>query len=130
MVYSDFLEQLTTLINLLNTKPVSQMTQELQNLPGKHHGEPTAFILKTLLPCEQRYTNIERELLAILWGVQKFHTYVYRQKVLVETDHKPLEAIFRKPLNECPPQLQRMLLKLTKYDLEVNECPRKQESSN
>ena len=43
----------------------------------------------------------ERELLAITWGVQKFHTYVhvYGRKVIVEADHKPLQAITRKPLN-------------------------------
>ena len=45
----------------------------------------------------------------------------------METDHKPLKAIFRKPLNECPPRLQRMLLKLTKYDLEVKYVPGKQQ---
>ena len=32
------------------------------------------------------------------------------RRIIVETDHKPLESIFRKPLNEAPPRLQRMLL--------------------
>ena len=90
-------------------------------------GKPIAFSSKTLSSCEQRYVNKERELLAILWGAQNFHTYVYGRKVLVETDHKPLEAIFRNPLNECPPRLQRMFLKLTKYDLEVKYVPGKQQ---
>ena len=45
----------------------------------------------------------------------------------METDQKPFEAIFKKPLNECPPRLQRILLKLTKYDLEVKYVPRKQQ---
>ena len=71
--------------------------------------------------------NIERELLAIVWGTQKFHTYVYGRRVIVETDHKPLESIFRKPLNDAPPRLQRMLLKLTKYDLDVRYVPGKQQ---
>ena len=66
-------------------------------------GKPTAFGSKTLTTCERRYTNIERELLAIAWGAQKFHTYVYGRRVIVETDHKPLESIFRKPLNDAPP---------------------------
>ncbi|XP_048576990.1 uncharacterized protein LOC116614069 [Nematostella vectensis] len=90
-------------------------------------GKPIAFGSKTLSSCEQRYANIERELLAILWGADKFHTYVYGRRVIVETDHKPLEAIFRKPLNECPPRLQRMLLKLTKYDLDVRYVPGKKQ---
>ena len=67
--------------------------------------KPVAFGSKTLTPCERRYANIERELLAIVWGTQKFHTYVYGRRVIVETDHKPLESIFRKPLNDAPPRL-------------------------
>ena len=53
-----------------------------------------------MTPLEKMYANIERELLAIVWGAQKFHTYAYGRSVIVETDHKPLESIFRKPLNE------------------------------
>ena len=66
-------------------------------------GKPVAFGSKTLTNCEKRYANIERELLAIVWGAQKFHTYVYGRRVIVETDHKPLESIFRKSLNDAPP---------------------------
>ena len=90
-------------------------------------GRPVAYGSKTLTSCERRYANIERELLAIVWGAQKFHTYVYGRRVFVETDHKPLESIFRKPLNDAPPRLQRMLLKLTKYDLDVRYVPGKQQ---
>ena len=90
-------------------------------------GKPVAFGSKTLTSCERRYANIERELLAIVWGAQKFHMYVYGRRVIVETDHKPLESIFRKPLNDAPPRLQRMLLKLTKYDLDVRYVPGKQQ---
>ena len=73
-------------------------------------GKPVAFSSKTLTPLEKMYANIERELLAIVWGAQKFHPYAYERRVIVETDHKPLESTFRKPLNEAPPRLQRMLL--------------------
>ena len=38
-------------------------------------GKPVAYGSRTLSSCEQRYANIERELLAITWRVQKFHTY-------------------------------------------------------
>ena len=40
-------------------------------------------------------------------------------EVFYDRKDKPLESIFRKPLNEAPPRLQRMLLKVTKYDLVV-----------
>ena len=95
--------------------------------PNVQEGNPVAFSLKTLTPSEKMYANIEGELLVIAWGAQKFHTYVYGRRVFVETDHKPLDSIFRKPLNEAPPRLQRMLLKLTKYDLVVRYVPGKKQ---
>ena len=50
---------------------------------------------------------------------------MYGHRVIVETDDKLLESIFLKPLNEAPPRLQRMLLKLTKYDVVVRYVLRK-----
>jgi len=83
-------------------------------------GKPVAFSKKTLFASERMYANIEGELLVIVCGAKKCQTYVYGRKVIVETVHKLLESIFRKPLNYAPPRLQRMLLKLTKYDLDVH----------
>ena len=88
-------------------------------------GKPVAFGSKTLTTCKRRYANIERELLAIFWGAQTFHTYVHGCRVIIEMDHKPLETIFQKPLSDALPRLQRMLLKLTKYVLEVGYVPGK-----
>ena len=68
-----------------------------------------------------------RELLTIVWGTEKFHTYVYGLRIIVETDHKLLESIFKKPLNAAPPRLQRMLLTLTKYDMDVRYIPGKKQ---
>ena len=57
-------------------------------------------------------------MLAIQWGCTKFHDYIYGlESVTVETDHKPLEALYRKPLSAAPPRIQRMQLKLQKYAL-------------
>ena len=63
--------------------------------------------------------QIEKELLAIVYGCTKFHQYVYGKKVDVQTDHKPLEALFKKPLFQAPQRLQRMMLRLQHYDLQV-----------
>ena len=61
---------------------------------------------------ETRYTNIERELLAIVFACQQFNTYVLGRPFTVESDHKPLEMIHQKSLASVPPRLQRMLLQL------------------
>ena len=78
-----------------------------------------AFASKSLTETEARYANIERECLAVVFGVERFHTYLYGGTFIVETDHKPLEAIHLKNLSQAPPRLQRMLLRLQPYDLTV-----------
>ena len=50
---------------------------------------------------------------------------MYGRKFLVESDHKPLEVIVRKPLDKAPPRIQRFLLKLQKYQFELKHVPGK-----
>ena len=66
-----------------------------------------------------REAQIEKELLTIVFACQKFQNFIYGFNTKVQTDHKPLEIIFNKPLCLVPPRLQRMLLRLQKYDLSV-----------
>ena len=78
-----------------------------------------AFASKSLTEVERRYANIEREFLAVVFGAEKFHTYIYGAKVLVESDHKPLETIQLKNLAQAPPRLQRMMIRLQQYDIQI-----------
>ena len=81
-------------------------------------GQPVAFASRALTATEQRYVQIEKECLAIVFACEKFHQYIFgREEVTVQSDHKPLEAIFKKPLEAAPARLQRMLLFLQKYRL-------------
>jgi len=83
-------------------------------------GQPVAYASRALTETETRYAQIEKELLAIVFGCDHFDAYVYGRSVVnVETDHKPLEAIVLKPLDRAPKRLQRMLLQLQKYTLSV-----------
>ena len=84
------------------------------------NGQPVAYASRALTPTETRYAQIEKELLAIVFACEKFEAYIYgRERVHVETDHQPLETIAVKPLNSAPQRLQRMLLRLQKYNLKV-----------
>ena len=65
--------------------------------------------------------------MAIVFACEKFDQYLNgRNQINVETDHKPLIPIFKKPLLSAPKQLQKMLLRLQKYSIMVTNCPGKQ----
>ncbi|PIK52013.1 hypothetical protein BSL78_11086 [Apostichopus japonicus] len=85
--------------------------------------QPIAFASKALSSTEQRYSCIERELLAIVFGVERFHTYLYGRSFTVITDHKPLLMIMDKPLTAAPPRLQRMLIRLQGYNFSIKHRP-------
>ena len=85
------------------------------------NGQPVAFASRTLSKTEQRYATIEKECLAIAFGCERFNQYLARrEKILVQTDHKPLETILKKSLLAAPCRLQRMLLRLQRYNLSVS----------
>ena len=66
-----------------------------------------------------RYAQIEKETLAIVFGCVKFHQYIFGKIITVQTDHKTLESIMKKSLYLAPVRLQKMLMKLQRYDLKV-----------
>ena len=87
------------------TKPVTlQCDTSLKGLGACiiQDGQPIAFASKSLTDTETHYANIERELLAIIYGCEKFHTYLYSRTYIIETDHKPLEMTSLKNLTAAP----------------------------
>ena len=85
-----------------------------------------AFASKSLMDTETCYANIERELLAIIYGCEKFHTYLYGRTFIMEMNHKPLKMISLKNLTVAPVCLQRMLLCLQQYDKVITYRPGKE----
>ena len=83
------------------------------------NNRPVAFASKSLSPAEANYSNIERETLALVYGIIRFHTYLFGKDFKVHTDHKPLEYILKKPLANAPPRLQRLLIKVQGYKFDV-----------
>lgn len=60
--------------------------------------EPVSYASRTLhTETEMRYTQIEKDLLAVVFACQKFYDYTYGKPVLVETGHQSLVAILNKP---------------------------------
>lgn len=58
-------------------------------------GQPIAYITRALTPTEQRYVQIEKECLAIVYALERFHQYTFGRSVLVYSDHKPLVSILK-----------------------------------
>ena len=85
--------------------------------------QPVAHASRALNNDEKNYAQIEKEMLAIVYGTNKFHQYIYGKIVIVETDHKPLESLFKKPLCKAPQRIQRMMLRVQHYDFTVKYSP-------
>lgn len=72
---------------------------------------PVAYASRTMTPSECQYAQIEKECLDLVYGVERFHSYVYGLPTFVaETDHKPLIAIIKKNLNQMSPRIQRLMM--------------------
>lgn len=84
---------------------------------------PVSFASRSLTDTEKNYAQIEKELLAIVFAFTKYHNFVYGHNVLIQTDHKPLLSIVQKPITKISFRLQKMLLKLLKYDYRIQYIP-------
>lgn len=78
---------------------------------------PIAYASKKLLPREKNYSVIEKECLAIIWGIEKFRKYLFGVEFLLETDHKPLSYMqTSKVLN---PRIMRWAMRLQPYRFRI-----------
>ena len=82
-------------------------------------GQPVAFASRGLMDSESRWDQIEKELLSIVFGFERFNQYTYGRHVYIESDHKTLESIVKTPLYMAPRRLHTLLLRLQKYDVTV-----------
>ena len=82
-------------------------------------GRPVAFASRALTDAEHNYSQIEKEMLAICFACTKFHQYIYGKCTDVQTDHRPLGAILRKPIAKASPRLQRMMLQLQRKTVKL-----------
>ena len=88
-------------------------------------GRPIAYASRSLSENEQSYAQIEKEMLAIVFCCERFYQFLYGKTVTCETDHQPLITVFKRQFHSNPVRLQRFLLRLQRYDLNVNFTPGK-----
>ena len=93
---------------------------------------PVAYASRSLSKAEVNYSQIEKEALALIFGVRRFHQFLYGRKFVLVTDHKPLVTIFGSK-QSIPPiaaaKLQRWSIILAGYRYEI-EYKRTQDHSN
>ena len=89
-------------------------------------GKIVAYASRALTDVETRYSQTEREALAVAWGAEKFHLYVYGKPIEIFTDHKPLEGLFNNPKSKPNARIERWLIKMQdRYDYKVIYRPGK-----
>ena len=83
---------------------------------------PIANISKTLTDTQRRYSQIQKEALAIVFSLKKFHQFLYGRRFILVTDHRPLIALFG-PTKATPAlaanRLARWALMLSQYDYSI-----------
>ena len=86
---------------------------------------PIAYASKSMTVAELDYIQIEKEALALTFGILRFESYLYGLHFQVETDNRPLANIFERGLTHAPHRIQALMLKLQKFDFTVQWVSRK-----
>ena len=90
--------------------------------------KPIAFASRTLAPPEKNYSQLEKEGLAIIFGVKRFHTYLYGRHFEIYSDHQPLRRLFSESKGVpamAASRIQRWALTLSAYEYSITYRPGK-----
>jgi hypothetical protein len=97
---------------------LQQQTSDRNSTFNSPTYKPVAFASRSLKPAEKNYSAIELEALAIWWSItQKFRTYIEGQQFILQTDHKPLLSLMKKPYHNA--RIERWMTMLQQYDMVI-----------
>jgi hypothetical protein len=88
-----------------------------QTKDKKHHA--IAYASKTLIGAQLNYATIEKELLAVVFAIDKLRSYLVGVKIIVYIDHAALKYLLTK--KDVKPQLITWILLLQEFDLEIKD---------
>ena len=77
-----------------------------QKEPEENCPSIIAYASRALSSVEKKYSQTEKEVLAIVWGIEHYYVYFYRALFTLYTDHKPLELIYANPCSNPPARIQ------------------------
>jgi hypothetical protein len=98
----------------------AMLEQEIDN-----EWHPIGYASRSTTSAEKNYVPIEAEALSVVFGCERFHSYLYGRHFSILNDHQPLKTIFNKSITSCPPRIQRFMLRLQRYDFELSYAPGK-----
>jgi len=104
----------------------------LSHIMEDNSERPVAFASRTLSKAEKNYAHLEKESLAIIFGIQKFHNFLYGRKFIIHSDHKPLMYIFNASKaipTMASPRVIRWSLTLSVYSYEICYKPGKEQAN-
>ena len=78
-------------------------------------GKVIFYASRALTKTEQNYQNLEKEELGTIWGMEKFHYFMYGKEFTLETDQKPLVSIYKKHMIDISPRVQRLIVRSFPY---------------
>ena len=87
---------------------------------------PVVYASRTLTPAEKNYSQIEKEGLAIIFGVKKFHNFLFGRHFSIESDHQPLSYLFNETKGvsqTASSRIQRWALTLSAYHYTIRHKP-------
>ena len=89
----------------------------IQKTPGREDRKVVAYASLSLSDVESRYSQTEKEALAIVWAIERLHLYLFGNHFTLYTDCKPVQLIFYNP--KSPARIERWNLRLQGYNFTV-----------
>ena len=83
------------------------------------HQQTVAYASRVLTETEKRYSQTEKEALAIVWAVEHFHLFLFRSEFTLVTDHKPLEIIYGKRTAKTSARIERWVIRLQPHSFKI-----------
>ena len=102
---------------------MSQLSQLNQQVHCKRR--VIAYASRSLSDIEQRYSQTEKEALAIVWAGERFHLYLRGISFEILSDHKPLQIIYSSQSRPSA-RIERWVLRLQAHDFSVKYIPSKE----
>ena len=95
----------------VNAETTLQMDASKKGLRAclNQKGKVMCYASRALTKTEQNYQNLEREALGTIWGMEKFHYFLYGKIFTLETDQKPFVSIYMKHMVDISPRVQRLI---------------------